>query len=106
MRSCLLGLLLLAGCHQSKAPTPVAVVGGVQTGLAAAGHVVLACYAVPACEVKAVPLKPQIKAAYDAAYSAVTAAQSEADAGGSPDMTAATAALSALQGLVAQLPKT
>lgn len=98
---------ILAGCSGSSSttPSPVAAVSAAETALAAAGQAVMACYGVAACEAKAVSLSPQIKAAYDAAYTAVTAAQTAADAGGSPDMTAATAAMSALQGLVAQLPQ-
>lgn len=98
----------LAGCAPpTTTPASSPAVSGVsasEASLAAAGHVVLACYAVPACA--AVAPKPAIKAAYDKAYSAVTQAQTVADAGGSPDLTATTAALSVLQGLVTQLPPT
>lgn len=100
--------VLLAACpggpSQSPAQSSVAAVSASEAALAAAGRVVLACYSVPKCS--AVAPKPQIKAAYDSAYTAVTNAQTVADAGGTPDMTAATAAMSALQGLVAQLPPT
>jgi hypothetical protein len=92
-------VVLLAGCQSQSS---VAAVSASEAALAAAGRVVLACYSVPKCS--AVAPKPQIKSAYDSAYSAVTQAQTVADAGGSPDMTAATAAMSALQRLVAQLP--
>jgi hypothetical protein len=98
----LMSALALAGC--ATAPTPVATVSASESVLAAAGRAVLACYAVPACAT--VAPKAQIKSAFDAAYTAVTAAQATADAGGSPDLTAATAALSALSALVAQLPPT
>lgn len=98
----------LAGCAGSPA-TPsslITTVSTAETALASAGQVVMACYAVPACEAKALPLKPQIKTAYDTAYSAVTAAQSAVDSGGALDMTAANNALSTLKALVAQLPQT
>jgi hypothetical protein len=101
-----LGLALaLPACAASSTPppaAPVAAVSGIEAALAAAGHAVLACYTVPACSAAAP--KAQIRTAYDNAYSAVTAAQSTADAGGSPDLTAATAAMTTLQNLIAQLP--
>lgn len=96
-------VICLAGCGATPAPQPsVAAVSASEAALAAAGRVVMGCYAVPACA--AVAPKAKIRAAYDTAYTAVTQAQKVADAGGSPDMTAATAAMSELQGLVAQLP--
>jgi hypothetical protein len=98
-------LALLAACVSTPTPAPkpaVAPVSAAEATLAAAGRVILACYAVPACS--AVAPKPKIKADYDAAYSAVTAAQTVADAGGSPEMTAASAALALLQADVAPLP--
>jgi hypothetical protein len=76
----------------------VATVSATEATLAAAGRAAVACMATPVCSAPA--LKAQIKAAYDKAYNAVTAAQSVADAGGSPDMTAATAAIVALQNLI------
>lgn len=96
-------LLFLTACSGTQ-QSSVAAVSASEAALAAAGRVVLACYTVPKCA--AVAPKPQIKAAYDSAYTAVTNAQTVADGGGTPDMTAATAAMSALQGLVAQLPQT
>jgi hypothetical protein len=96
-------LALLAACVSPTTPKPaVAPVSAAEATLAAAGRVILACYAVPACS--AIAPKPKIKADYDTAYSAVTAAQTVADAGGSPDMTAASAALALLQADVAPLP--
>jgi hypothetical protein len=103
-------LAVLAACAvQTPTTTPtqqsaVATVSGSEARLAAAGRAILACYMVPACS--AVAPKPKIKAAYDSAYNAITAAQAVADAGGTPDLTATTAAMVTLQGLVAQLPKT
>lgn len=96
-------LVFLVACSGTS-QSSVAAVSASEAALAAAGRVVLACYTVPKCA--AVAPKPQIKAAYDSAYTAVTNAQTVADGGGTPDMTAATAAMSALQGLVAQLPPT
>ncbi len=96
----------LAGCAApattSSASATVATVSATQATLAAAGRVILACYSVPACATQAP--KPRIKAAYDNAYAAVTAAQTAADAGGSVDMTATAATMAVLQGLIAQLP--
>lgn len=97
--------LWMTGCAPS-APSvvgsSVAPVSASEAALAAAGRAVLACYSVPKCA--AVAPKPQIKVAYDKAYTAVTSAQALADAGATPDMTATAAAMSVLQGLVAQLP--
>lgn len=98
-----LGLVLaLTACASNPTKPAVASVSAAEAALAAAGRVILGCYAVPACA--AVAPKATIKGHYDAAYTAVTAAQGLADAGGSPDMTATAAALSLLQGDVAQLP--
>lgn len=81
-----------------------ASVSALEAALTGAGQAVLACYATPACA--AVAPKPQIKTAYDTAYTTVTAAQSTADLGGTPDLTAATAAMSALAALLGKLPPT
>ncbi len=90
-------VLGLAGCTTAAttSTSAVASVSASQAALAAAGRTVLACYAVPACA--AVAPKAQIKAAFDQAYTAAVSAQAVADAGGSPDLTAETAALTALQ---------
>lgn len=97
-------LLILAACATT---TPkeraLATVSASQASLTATGRLILACYSVPRCG-SAAP-KAQIKRAYNDAYVAVTEAQKTADAGGSPDMTATTAAMSALQGLVNNLPQ-
>lgn len=100
----------LAGCGapaepEASAPAPrpaVAAVSASQATLAAAGRVVMACYAVPACA--AVAPKAKIRSAYDAAYDAVVAAQAVADTGATPDMSATTAAMVVLRRLVTQLP--
>jgi hypothetical protein len=94
--------LWLAACSQPGPRPAAASVSASEAALAAAGRAVLACYTVPRCSAAAP--KAQIKAAYDSAYISVTQAQTIADAGGSPDLTATTAAMSVLQGLVAQLP--
>lgn len=94
-------ILILAAC---ATPTPRSTVAASQVALTAAGRVVLACYSVPSCAATAP--KAQIRAAYDRAYDAVVAAQAVADAGGTPSMTAAAAAIATLQGLVTQLPPT
>jgi hypothetical protein len=97
------GLVIwLAGCATSAPPPPRAAVSAAEATLAAAGRVILSCYAVPACAAAAP--KATIRKDYDAAYTALTSAQAVADAGGSPDMTAATAALSLLQADVSTLP--
>lgn len=93
----------LAACATAT-PTTRSTVAASQVALTAAGRVVLACYSVPSCALAAP--KAQIRAAYDQAYDAVTAAQAVADAGGTPSMTAAAAAMTQLQRLVAQLPTT
>jgi hypothetical protein len=96
----------LVACSPGTTPSqsPIAAVVASEAALAAAGRAVLACYSVPRCA--SVAPKTAIKAAYDGAYAAVTSAQAIADSGGSPDMTATAGAMAALQGLVAQLPKT
>ena len=97
--------LLLAACSPPGTPPASATKADVvaaEAGLTAAGKTILACYAVPACA--SVAPKAPIKAAYDDAYTAVTAAQSVADAGGVIDLTTATGALSTLTGLLAKLP--
>jgi hypothetical protein len=93
--------LALGACANTAKPS-VATVSALEAALAAAGRGVLACYALPACAAYAP--KPTIKVAYDSAYTAVTAAQTAADAGGTPDLTAATAAIATLQGLITSLP--
>jgi len=110
-------LLSLAGCITScatsttPAPSPLVTVVAAEYSLGAAGGIANAYVHLPLCTgangpVCADPaIKAQVKQAYDAAYAAVTQAQATADAGGSPDMTAASAALSALQSAVATLPQ-
>lgn len=100
-----ISLTALAACSGTPAQqtsSSKATVSASEAALAAAGHVIVSCYAVPACHTAA-PVA-QIKAAYDTAYNAVIAAQASADAGGTPDMTTTTAALGALQALVVALP--
>ena len=92
---------LLAGCSSTTPQSSVAAVSASEAALAAAGRTILVCYAVPRCATAAP--KVQIRTAYDQAYTAATTAQAIADAGGTPDLTATTAAMSALQALVAQL---
>lgn len=103
-----LAAVILAGCHSQSASVPAtapkASVSVAEATLAAAGRTVVACYAVPACAT--VAPKSDIKRAYDGAYAAVTEAQTAADSGGSPDMTASVAALSALETLLTRLPRT
>jgi hypothetical protein len=106
----MLALLALAGCQTQPIPATTApavtssqaAVAALEASLAAAGRTIVACYSVPACSAAAPRAK--IKAAYDGAYAALTTAQGVADAGGSPDLTAAGLALGTLQGLVAALP--
>jgi hypothetical protein len=106
----MLALLTLAGCQTQPASAtagPAAIsatasVSALEASLAAAGHAIVACYAAPKCA--GVAPKSKIKTAYDAAYQSVTTAQGIADAGGSPDLTAAGLALGALQALVTALP--
>jgi hypothetical protein len=99
--------LMLTGCAGSDtAATPndhaKAAVVASEASLAAAGKTILACYSVPRCNL--VAPKPQLKAAYGVAYDAVTKAQAVADSGGTPDMTATTAAMTALQNTINALP--
>jgi hypothetical protein len=106
------GLALgLAACGTSQ-QTNIANVSASEAALAGSGHAALAYLQLPVCTGTNGPIcsnptiKAQIKLAYDQAYSAVTAAQTVADSGGNPDMTAATAALTALQNVLLNLPKT
>jgi hypothetical protein len=97
----LVWIVFLIGACSTVATTQqktVATVSATEATLAAAGRSAVACMATPVCSAPA--LKAQIKAAYDKAYNAVTTAQAVADAGGTPDMTAATAAIVALQNLI------
>jgi hypothetical protein len=105
----LLGFFLVAsvaGCGSPPATTVVAA----ESGLAVSGHAALVYLGLPVCTGANGPVcstpaaKAKVKAAFDQAYDAVTAAQAVADAGGSPDLAAATAALAALQGVMAGLP--
>ncbi len=98
-----LGLAACANTPANNAKPAVPSVVALEASLAASGQAIVACYAVPQCV--AVAPKAKIKAAYDAAYDSVTQAQALADAGGQPDIVATAAATSALQALVAQLPK-
>lgn len=104
MRNILLLAALPLAFAACASKSPVADVVAAEAALAASGRIVIACYAVPACNT--VAPKDKIKLAFDTAYDAVTAAQATADAGGSPSMTAASAALAALQDIVTKLPKT
>lgn len=94
--------LVACGTSTTSRERALANVSATQASLAASGRIILACYTVPHCN--AVAPKAKIKAAYGEAYTAVTAAQASADAGETPNMTASTAAMQALQGLVNQLP--
>jgi hypothetical protein len=82
----------------------IARVAAAQKALTAAGKAVIACYQVPRCS--AVAPHAAIRRAYDTAYETVTAAQAEADAGGTPSMTASAAALASLSAILAPLPPT
>lgn len=93
-------ILGLAAC--AAPPSSRSTVAASQVALTAAGRVVLACYSLPSCS--SVAPKAQIRTAYDQAYTALVAAQATADAGGTPSMTAAAAAMATLQGLIAPLP--
>ena len=100
--------MALAGCAAKN--TSVATVSASEAALAASGKVALAYMQLPPCGGPATlcaqpTVKRDIKAAFDRASDAVTAAQAVADAGGTPDMTAASAALVALQDIVTGLPK-
>ena len=108
----LLAALALAGCaNTASAPkAPAAAVAAAEASLAAAGQVALSYMRLPPCGggtqlCSATALKAQIKAAYDAAYEAVVAAQAIVDSGGTPDMTKVQSALTSLQNIVTMLPK-
>lgn len=116
-------LLLLAGCATGSSagtttPTAKATVLGLEAGLTVADNLALNYVSLPACTGSNGPLcsnptvVAQIKAADNAAYGAVTAAQAavDADATGTAATTvaavsAAATALQALQTAVASLPK-
>ena len=82
----------------APAPTTSASVAEMQAALTAAGRAILACYAAPDCAAS-VP-RASIRAAFDRAYQAVTDAQAQVAAGGSPSLAVAEAALSELQSLL------
>jgi hypothetical protein len=101
-------MLTLAACGNtpSNVSATKATISAAEGTLTAAGKAVVGCYAVPACNAKATaPIKAQIKQAFDSAYGLVTSAQATADAGGSPDLTAMTAAVNALEAAMTQLPR-
>lgn len=91
----------LAACAPKT--SPVAAVSAAESGLAAAGKVAMAYLALPVCGATSATvcgqpkIRAQIKTDFDSAYAAVTNAQTVADGGGSPDMTAVTVALTLLQ---------
>jgi hypothetical protein len=99
----MLGLLLPAACATPPAGITtqqqnVANVVALEAGLTAAGKSTLACYSVPSCSKIADHAK--IRLAFDAAYDAVTSAQQASDAGGSPNVAAASSALATLNALI------
>lgn len=97
-------VLTLAGCAQKQDAR--ATVSASQASLAASGKVAMAYLHLPVCPVSAPvcgtpSIRNQIKVAFDQATDALNAAQATADAGGTPDMVAATTALKTLQELLA-----
>lgn len=107
-RLVILAALAAAGCAAKN--SSVATVSASEAALGASGRVAIAYMQLPACGGSATlcaqpTIKASIRSAYDRAYTAVTAAQAIADAGGTPDMAAASAALLALQDIVTGLPK-
>jgi pyrimidine deaminase RibD-like protein len=105
----LLGLLLLTACPGS---TVKAQVAALESGLTAAEKIADAYVKLPRCgsagatSICSDPIKvSQIGQADNTAFAAVDAARISAEAGGTPDLTAATAAMAALNALVVTLPK-
>jgi hypothetical protein len=108
--------ILLSACSGSGTSTtsppasPLVTIVATETGLTAAGTLAMNYVTLPICTGANGPLcadptiKAQVKNAYDMAYDAVTAAQTVADAGGTPDLTAATAAVTVLKNLLATVP--
>lgn len=97
-------LFALAGCGFGPIADPRPTISASQQGLTAAGKTILGCYQVAACSAAAP--HEQIKTAFDKATDALDAAQDAADKGATPEMSAVSATMSILLGLVAKLPTT
>jgi hypothetical protein len=101
----LAGVIALAGCSQ---PNQQASVGALESALTAADILALQYTTQPTCP-RSAPLcadpaiKLRIKAAAQTAYDSVKAAETEASAGKTVDMTASTAAIAALQDMLASV---
>lgn len=102
------GVLLLAAC---SLPQQQASIAALEVGLATAETAATSYVALPRCLANAsglcsdADLVAKIAAADMAAYTSLKSAEAIAASGGSPDLTAATIALTALQSIIATLPK-
>jgi hypothetical protein len=99
--------LLCAACTSANQQSSIAAL---EVGLATAETAAVAYKDLPPCGGTATvcsdpAIVAQMKAADNKAYDAIKAAEAKAATGASVDLTAATAALSLLQGIVATTPK-
>lgn len=106
------GYVLVSCANVGSQSSSKATVVAAEAAIAAAGQVALPYMALPPCGTPTAPAlcsSPQVKAnirsAYDAAYTAATGAQKDADAGTPVDTVALNAAIATLQSAVAALPK-
>jgi hypothetical protein len=97
--------LLLGGCPSSSTVTPATSVASAETALTAADQLALVYVTLPQCPTTGgtdgvtcsrAATVTKVKGAAQTAYTAVKAAEATAAAGGSVDMTLATAAIAAL----------
>lgn len=100
---------LLCACTSGQPQTTVAAI---EIGLTAAESAAYQYVTLPDCGstgatviCKSAPIVAQIKAADQQAFVAIMAAKTQSASGGNPNLTAATAALSAFQAILATLPK-
>lgn len=92
-------VLLICGCTTANQQSSIAAL---EVGLATAETAATAYKNTPAADAMIVV---QMKTADNTAYAAIKAAEATAATGAAVDLTAASAALSALEGLIATLPK-
>lgn len=102
----------LAGCATSTTATPKSQVAAMESALTAAEGIADAYAKLPRCGAAAAvavcsvqATVTQVAALDTAAYDAVTAAETVLAAGGSPDLAAAAAALTAFQTATTPLPQ-
>lgn len=101
----------LVGCTSTSPQSQMATILALESGLTAADEVALAYFALPPCSAasgaicSAPDIKAKIKVAAQTAHDTIKAAEKQAAAGASVDLTASNAAMTALQAILTSLPK-